>query len=156
MNTIKNNSITIGEYFKSYLEKKQFNIDFLLDYIDTYDITNLYNKEEFLMLYYKIIPENNNKNLTKKIKKDFNVISDISPHFLSRLLMRFKDNNAVVLFNKINKLINSGYYKQITSNNTKFMRLKDNDIIVIYKGSTNVVISIFKNKREESENICSL
>ena len=108
------------------------------------------------MLYYKIIPENNNKNLTKKIKKDFNVISDISPHFLSRLLMRFKDNNAVVLFNKINRLINSGYYKQITSNNTKFMRLKDNDIIVIYKGSTNVVISIFKNKREESENICSL
>ena len=134
---------TVGEYFRDILDRKGYDIDTLLEYIDKYDILDMYNKEEFLILFYKLVSDKCNNLLIKRLKKDFNIRSDLSYHFLGRLLMRFKDDNIIEVFRKVNKLIDKAYYNRIVNN--RITSYTDNEISIIYKSSINVTISIYKN-----------
>ena len=136
-------STTVGEYFRDILDRKGYDIDILLEYIDKYDILDMYNKEEFLILFYKLVSDKCNNLLIKRLKKDFNIRSDLSYHFLGRLLMRFKDDNIIEVFRKVNKLIDKAYYNRIVNN--RITSYTDNEISIIYKSSINVTISIYKN-----------
>ena len=139
---IENRNITIRELYKKYLYPR-FNIDVLLEYIDKYDVNMLYNREEFLLLYYKLLPFKISEMIQRKLRRDYKIAMSLSNHFLARLLMRFSNEKAIDICDEINNTIlnkntiyEKDYILRIVGNNFNLaLQPFDNTLISIYKKS---------------------
>lgn len=144
---IENRNITIRELYKKYLYPR-FNIDVLLEYIDKYDINMLYNREEFLLLYYKLLPFKISEMIQRKLRRDYKIAMSLSNHFLARLLMRFSNEKAIDICDEINNMYRNAQYT-ILNKNTIYekdyiLRIVGNKFNLALQPFDNTLISIYK------------
>lgn len=135
-------SMTIGELYQ-FLLKDKFDISMLLEYIDTYDIEKEANKNEFLSMYYMLITDSQNLLLANIIRSNYSIKELIATHFLSRLLMRYKNHNASSIFNIIRIMSIKAHNMYGLNRSEEVVRVEDHSHVLIFNGRTNTLVSIF-------------